>query len=207
LLLLFAFPRMLSNREETSQPLFAIPRGAVLVIALLGAISFLVEGALLDWGALLLVGERLLSQPSGGLGYMFFSIAMTFSRLIGDRIVARFGNRTILTISGVTGFGGLCLLLLSSAAPIALASFILIGLGAANIVPILFRLAGTQQAMPKGLAVAALTTAGYSGMLAGPAVIGFLSKGSGLHNAFWFLTALFVCPPLLSKYVTSEKST
>jgi hypothetical protein len=55
--------------------------------------------------------------------------------------------------------------------------------------------------------VAALTTAGYSGMLAGPAVIGFLSKGSGLHNAFWFLAALFVCPPLLSKYVTSETST
>ena len=207
LLLLFTFPRMLSNREGTSQPLFAIPRGVVLVIALLAAISFLVEGALLDWSALLLVGERLLSQARGGLGYMFFSIAMTFSRLIGDRIVARFGNRTVLTMSGVTAFGGLCLLLLSPVAPIALGSFILIGLGAANIVPILFRLAGAQQAMPKGLAVAALTTAGYSGMLAGPAVIGFLSKGSGLHNAFWFLAALFVCPPLLSKYVTSEAST
>ena len=51
LLLLFAFPRMLSNREETSQPLFAIPRGVVLVIAFLAAISFMVEGALLDWGA------------------------------------------------------------------------------------------------------------------------------------------------------------
>ena len=177
------------------------------MIALLAAISFLVEGALLDWSALLLVGERFLSQARGGLGYMFFSIAMTFSRMIGDRIVARFGNRTVLTISGVTGFGGLFLLLLSPVAPIALASFILIGLGAANIVPILFRLAGTQQAMPKGLAVAALTTAGYSGMLAGPAVIGFLSKGHGLHNAFWFLAALFVCPPLLSKYVTSETST
>jgi predicted MFS family arabinose efflux permease len=207
LLLLFTFPRMLSNREGTSQPLFAIPRGVVLVIALLAAISFLVEGALLDWSALLLVGERLLSQARGGLGYMFFSIAMTFSRLIGDRIVARFGNRTVLTMSGVTAFGGLCLLLLSPVAPITLGSFILIGLGAANIVPILFRLAGTQQAMPKGLAVAALTTAGYSGMLAGPAVIGFLSKVSGLHNAFWFLAALSVCPPLLSKYVTSEAST
>jgi MFS family permease len=132
---------MLSNREGTSQSLFAIPRGVVLVTALLAAISFLVEGALLDWSALLLVGERLLSRARGGLGYMFFSIAMTFSRLIGDRIVARFGNRTVLTISGVTAIGGLCLLLLSPVAAIALASFILIGLGAANTVPILFRLA------------------------------------------------------------------
>lgn len=205
-MVLFAVPRMLSNREELLQPLFAVPRGVVLAIALLAAISFLLEGALLDWSALLLVGEKLLSPERGGLGYMFFSIAMTFSRLIGDGFVARFGNRVVLTLSGVTTFLGFCLLLLSPVASFALGSFILIGLGAANIVPILFRVAGTQQAMPKGLAVAALTTAGYSGMLTGPAVIGFLSKGIGLHSTFWFLAALPVCTPLLSKYVTSELS-
>lgn len=206
LIVLFAFPRMLSNREEILQPLFAVPKGVVLAIALLAAISFLLEGALLDWSALLLVGERLLSPERGGLGYMFFSIAMTFSRLVGDRFVARFGNRTVLTLSGVATMVGFCLLLLSTVPSIALLCFILIGLGAANIVPILFRLAGTQQAMPKGLAVAALTTAGYSGMLSGPAVIGFLSKGIGLHNAFWLLAALPLCTPLLSRYVTSEQS-
>jgi MFS family permease len=206
LIVLFAFPRMLSNREEISQPLFAIPRGVVLVIALLAAISFLLEGALLDWSALLLVGEHLLSPERGGLGYMFFSIAMTFSRIVGDRFVTRFGNSIVLVLSGLTAFLGFCLLLLSPVASIALLSFILVGFGAANIVPILFRLAGTQQAMPKGLAVAALTTAGYSGMLAGPAVIGFLSKSIGLHNAFWLLAALPLCAPLVSKYVTSEFS-
>lgn len=204
LILFFTIPRMLSNREGTSQPLFAIPRGVVLVIALLAAISFLVEGALLDWSALLLVGERLLSPARGGSGYMLFSIAMVFSRLIGDGIVARFTDRLVLSLSGVITLLGICLLLLSPVASIVLGSFILVGLGAGNIVPILFRLAGTQQAMPKGLAVAALSTAGYSGMLAGPAVIGFLSKGSGLHNAFWFLAALLVCTPLLSKYVTAD---
>lgn len=205
-IVLFTFPRMLSNREEILQPLFAVPKGVVLAIALLAAISFLLEGALLDWSALLLVGERLLSPERGGLGYMFFSIAMTFSRLVGDRFVARFGNRIVLTLSGVATMVGFCLLLLSPVTSVALLCFILIGLGAANIVPILFRLAGTQQAMPKGLAVAALTTAGYSGMLTGPAVIGFISKGIGLHNAFWLLAALPLCTPLLSRYVTSEQS-
>ena len=204
LLIALALPRMLSNREATSQPLFAIPKGVVLVIALLAAISFLVEGALLDWSALLLVGERLLSPARGGLGYMLFSIAMTFSRFIGDRVVGRFGDRVVLTLSGLVAFLGFCFLLLSPLASFALGSFIVIGLGAANIVPILFRLAGTQHAMPKGLAVAALTTAGYGGMLLGPAVIGFLSKGIGLHSAFWFLAMLLVCIPALSKYVTTE---
>ena len=206
LMVLVAIPRMLSNREITHQPLFAIPRGIVLVIAIFAAISFLVEGALLDWGALLLVGEHLVSAAHGGLGYMLFSIAMTFSRLVGDGIVARFGNRIVLTVGGLIAFLGLCGLLLAPAAWIGLVSFVFVGLGAANIVPILFRLAGTQHEMPKGLAVAALTTAGYAGMLTGPAAIGFLSKGIGLHNAFWFLAALMACVPIFGKHVTVENS-
>jgi MFS family permease len=204
-LILLAFPRMLSNREITKQPLFAIPRGVVLVIAVFAAISFLVEGALLDWSALLLVGEHLVSVAHGGLGYMLFSIAMTLSRFAGDGIVARFGNRTVLTLGGVTALLGLCGLLLAPVAWLALVSFVFVGLGAANIVPILFRLAGTQHTMPQGLAVAALTTAGYAGLLTGPAAIGFLSKEfGGLHNAFWFLAALMACVPIFSKYVTVE---
>ena len=207
LLIAFALPRMLSNREATSLPLFAAPRGVVLILAWLAAVSFLVEGALLDWSALLLVGERLLSPARGGLGYMLFSIAMTLSRFTGDRVVDQFGNRAVLTFSGLIALFGFCILLLSSAAPVALGGFVLIGLGAANIVPILFRIAGTQQTMPKGLAIAALTTAGYGGMLAGPAVIGFLSKGVGLHHAFWFLAALLVWVPALGKYLTTKEDT
>jgi len=201
-LILVAFPRMLSNREVTKQPLFAIPRGVVLVIAIFAAISFLVEGALLDWSALLLVGEHLVSAAHGGLGYMIFSIAMTLSRFVGDGIVARFGNRIVLTLGGATALLGLCGLLLAPVAWLALVSFVPLGLGAGNIVPILFRLAGTQRTMPKGLAVAALTTAGYAGMLTGPAVIGFLSKGIGLHSAFWFLALLLACVPIFGKYLT-----
>jgi MFS family permease len=203
-LIVVALPRMLSNRERAKQPLFAIPRGVVLVIAIFAAISFLVEGALLDWSALLLVGEHLVSAAHGGMGYMLFSIAMTISRFAGDGIVARFGDHIVLTLGGVTALLGLCGILLAPVAWIGLVSFVFVGLGAANIVPILFRLAGTQHTMPKGLAVAALTTAGYAGMLTGPAVIGFLSKGIGLHSAFWFLAALLACVPIFGKYLTVE---
>ena len=205
-LIVVAIPRMLSNREHEKQPLFAIPRGIVLVIAIFAAISFLVEGALLDWSALLLVGEHLVTAAHGGLGYMIFSIAMTFSRFTGDSIVARFGNRIVMTVGGVIALLGLCGVLLAPVAWIGLLSFVFVGLGAANIVPILFRLAGTQHRMPKGLAVAALTTAGYAGMLTGPAAIGFLSKGIGLHNAFWLLAALLACVPIFCKHVTAEDS-
>ena len=131
---------------------------------------------------------------------------MTLSRFVGDGIVARFGNRIVLIFGGVIALLGLCGLLLAPVAWIGLASFVFVGLGAANIVPILFRLAAAQHTMPKGLAVAALTTAGYAGMLTGPAVIGFLSKGIGLHNAFWCLAALLACVPIFGKYLSPGRS-
>ena len=65
--------------------------------------------------------------------------------------------------------------------------FVLIGLGAANIVPILFTAAGNQRAMPASLAVAAITTIGYAGILAGPAVIGFVAHATSLNIAFAML--------------------
>jgi MFS family permease len=203
--ILFAVPRLLTSKAAGDAPFFAVPKGVVLLIALFAAISFLVEGAVLDWSALLITGSRFVSSAKGGIGYMLFSIAMTSGRLVGDRAVAILGNHALLTVSGVTALLGFCVLLLSPVPPVAVSGFLLIGLGAANIVPILFRLAGSQKVMPRGLAVAALTTAGYSGMLAGPAAIGFLSRFTGLHTAFWVL-AILLCPiPIFSALLTAPK--
>ena len=48
----------------------------------------------------------------------------------------------------------------------ALVGFALVGIGCANIVPVMFTLAGRQTAMPESLAIPAVTTLGYAGVLA-----------------------------------------
>jgi predicted MFS family arabinose efflux permease len=195
--LLLAWPRLLKARGEPT-PLVA-PRGVVLLLAGLTAVTFLTEGAILDWSALLTIGAGLVGTAKGGLGYMLFSVAMTIGRLTGDRIVARAGNVRVLAIGGGLTVAGLIVLLTVSVAPIAMAGFLLIGLGASNIVPVLFSLAGRQTAMPATLAVAALTTTGYAGILAGPAGIGLLAHAIGLHTAFWLLAALMCLVPLCAR--------
>ena len=60
----------------------------------------------------------------------------------------------------------------------------LVGLGCANIVPALYSLAGQQKDMPERLAIPAITTMGYAGILAGPAVIGFVAHSTSLATAF-----------------------
>jgi MFS family permease len=126
----------------------------------------------------------------GGIGYMLFSIAMTVARFSGDALTARIGDRPTLIWGSLIAIGGFVVLLLAPVAAVALGGFILIGLGAGNIVPVLFRRAGNQTVMPPGLAIAAITTMGYAGILLGPAVIGFVAKHVGLATAFWMLPVL-----------------
>ena len=86
---------------------------------------------------------------------------MTVGRLSGDFVTARVGDRAMLFWGGLATMGGFVLVLSAPIASLAMSGFLLIGLGASNIVPVLFRGAGAQRAMPAGLAVAAITTAGY----------------------------------------------
>ena len=103
-------------------------------------------------------------------------------RFGGDSVSTRVGDRAILFWGGLVTIGGFALVLLAPTAFLAMSGFLLIGLGASNIVPVLFRGAGKQHAMPAGLAVAAITTAGYAGNLVGPAVIGFVAKAAGFRS-------------------------
>lgn len=204
--MILAWPRLLRTAQAQHGPLVVMPRGIVLLLAALAAVTFLVEGAMLDWGALLVVGAGLVTEAQGGLGYMLFSIAMTAGRLGGDAVVARSGDRATLVLGSLLAIAGFAVLLLASHAMVAMAGFGLIGLGASNLVPILFRRAGAQDAMPVGLAVAAVTTAGYAGVLLGPAGVGLIAKAAGLPVAFVMLAALLGLVTLSAGIVTRRRT-
>lgn len=201
-----ARPRLMATAQAHDGPLFVAPRGIVLLLAALTAITFLVEGALLDWSALLITRKGLVVAAQGGLGYMLFSIAMTVGRLGGDAVTARIGDRSVMLWGGVLATAGFVVLLTAPIAAIAMLGFALIGLGASNIVPVLFRRAGSQRAMPSTLAVAAITTTGYAGNLAGPAGVGFIANKVGLPGAFWLLAALLCLVPCCARLVTASRA-
>ncbi|KAB8043921.1 MFS transporter [Janthinobacterium aquaticum] len=196
-------PTASDSQEKT--PLFVMPHGAVIFIGLLCFITFLAEGAILDWSALFLTTTRGVDPAQGGLGYAAFAIAMTIGRFTGDKVVARFGGRRVLALGGLCAAAGFFLTVVAPNAGVALAGFVLVGLGAANIVPVLFTAAGKQTAMPASLAIAAITTIGYAGILAGPAVIGFVAHGTSLNLAFGMLGASLLLVAASARLVTASR--
>jgi predicted MFS family arabinose efflux permease len=201
-----ATPRLLKAKKAEDGPIFVRPKGVVLLLAFLAAATFLTEGAMLDWSALLITGKQLVARDQGGIGYTLFAIAMTLGRLGGDRLTARIGDRATLISGGSVAVLGFVVLLTAPSQLLALAGFLLIGFGASNVVPVFFRQAGAQTAMPPALAVGAITTTGYAGILVGPAAVGFVSNALGLSASFWILAGLMALVPLTAQFVTGRRS-
>jgi predicted MFS family arabinose efflux permease len=186
-LLAMAVLHLLPYGARREGPTFAVPHGVVLFIGVLCFVAFLTEGAVLDWSAVFLTSARGMETSYAGLGYAAFALTMTIGRLTGDRIVQRFGGANVIV------FGGLCAALgftLAALAPFwqpALLGYALVGVGCSNVVPVLFTSVGRQTVMPEHVAVPAITTLGYAGILAGPAVIGFVAHAASLPTAFLML--------------------
>ena len=85
----------LITKSDAPEP-FRPSSGIVKWLALLAGIAFLIEGAIMDWGALLMIERAVFSMEQAALGYIAFSITMVIGRLSGDYVVPRIGRRAIL---------------------------------------------------------------------------------------------------------------
>jgi predicted MFS family arabinose efflux permease len=206
LAVLIANPGLLSYGNPTEGPAFAIPHGVVLFLGVLCFIVFLVEGSMMDWSAVLTTEQRGTGPAQAGFAFASFSMAMTLGRLIGDRVVARMGRRSVVTIGALLAAAGIALATSVSIRAVALLGYALVGLGCSNIVPVLFSAVGRQKTMPQAVAVPAITTLGYAGILTGPAGIGFIAQHSSLTVAFLFVATLMVAVAASSGFLRTLDS-
>lgn len=186
----YFFPETRCGKEKT--PLLTIPRGIIFWFGLICFFLYMIEGVLMDWSALFLHKIRHIPLSRAGLGYALFAATMTFGRLIGDRLGERFGSKSLL-------FYGVCLsivcFLAVSFIPNAYASFsafFCLGLFASTTVPMLFSLTTKNTVGSLSASIASVSTLGYLGLLAGPAIMGFIAHNLGLSFVF-IAMSVFLC--------------
>ena len=201
LLLMLIRRHVLPYGNPAEGPPFALPRGEVLFLGMLCMTVFLVEGSMMDWSAVMLTENHGMPVAQAGYGFAAFSLTMTFGRLTGDRIVARVGRRSVVTVGGLLAMGGILLATLVPLWQAALLGYAMVGLGCSNIVPVLFTAVGRQTSMPQSVAVPAMSTLGYAGVLAGPAAIGFIAHHSSLPMAFLLVAALMLFVAISGRFL------
>lgn len=168
-------------------PAFVRPPRSLLVLGGLCLLVMMIEGGIADWSGVYLTTVVFASPASAALGYASFAVAMLIGRFFGDSFVRRFGERMTLFAGAISAVLGFVLALGSATFVISLIGFALVGLGASNIVPLLFSSASRLKDVPSGSAIAMTAAIGYTGFLIGPLAIGFLSDQAGLRIALILL--------------------
>jgi MFS family permease len=162
---------------------------------MLGFLCFAIEGAVTDWSALFLSTEKAATPTMAAAGFALFSLAMAFFRLVGDPLVARLGNQLILVGGGLLMAAGIAIALLAPWPLLGAIGFALVGLGAANVVPVVFSAAGRTPGVPPAIGVAAVVTLSYTGYLVAPPILGAVAHALGLSAA---LTLVLVMALLIA---------
>jgi fucose permease len=157
-----------------------LPRGVFKWLGLLAALGLLAEGAMYDWSVLYLQQDVRADAATAALGYASFSAAMAAARFGGDAVRARVAPVRLLQVSGVLAAIGMAVALLVQQPTVALVGFALVGLGLANVVPVLFSAAARVPGVSPAHGIAAVSSLGYLGMMAGPPVIGALAQARSL---------------------------
>ena len=159
------------------------------------------DGVVLDWGALFMTTTKSISADTAGLSFAIFSVAISIGRLFGDRLVEWLGIRKVMTSSGIIAAIGFVIVMEAPSAWIAFAGFVVVGLGAANLIPLLFTIASRQKKMPVPQAISSVTTLGYLGLLVGPAMMGFIAHATSLYVVFGIVAALMIFVSVTSRWL------
>ncbi|RZF24795.1 MFS transporter [Paraburkholderia sp. UYCP14C] len=188
--------RAIGPRAAVASSGFAWPDSGVMKLALLAFMCMLVEGAVADWSAVYLRSTLNQEASVAAIGYSAFALSMAACRIAGDASVRRFGSSKVVALGGLIAFAGLALVLSLPTVLTACVGFAMVGIGLANIVPVIFSAAGRSSATP-AIGVSMAATFGYAGFLVGPPLIGFGAGVLGLRAALGVLVMATLIVSLL----------
>jgi MFS family permease len=194
------------DQRRAAGPSFALPPRALLLLGFIAFGVLFCEGAIADWGAVYL-RESLHSSPgTAATGYAVFALLMAAGRLTGDELTLRLGPAWVVRGGGALVALGIGMAVLSSAPAIAIAGFGLIGAGLACSFPLILSAAARTPEIAPSTAIAAMATAGYTGFLVGPPLIGSLAEVVTLRGALGLLVVVGVLVAVFGGAVERKRS-
>jgi MFS family permease len=177
-----------------------IPRAA-WVLGVMALAFGLSEGTAVDWSAIHVTDVARVEPTTGALGLIAVNGFMVVIRLLGDRLVTRFGRRAVVRFGGLCAALGYLAVTLVSTLPLLVAGWCLVGFGVGMIAPQVYAVAGH---LGGGRVLAVVVTFGYAAFLMGPAVVGFLVRHLGIQHTMAVPAVL--CAGIIALAATMPKA-
>ena len=158
--------------------------GYVLFLGAMAGAAAIAEGTGVDWSALHHAKILETSNAQASIALVVFTGSMGVTRLFIDKVVAAKGRIFVIRYGSLVSAAGTSVVVFSTSSPVALIGWLIAGVGIAGVVPQLFAYSaeiGEQSHTGRNLAKVVGIT--YAGVLAGPALIGFLTEVVPLNIA------------------------
>ena len=184
--------------ESGSRPGISPQLMLLSAIALLSSVN---EGGAVQWSAQYAAVTVGGGAGLGALTFSCFSVAMTTSRFLGDRLVERLGRGLFIRVSALTAAAGMALALGVGTSWAAFVGYLLVGAGSGCLVPTVIGLAGNQPGIPTGRGVAIVSFGQWPAFLIGPPLIGGLAGLVGLRSALGVTVLAALIVAVLSRWL------
>ena len=176
---------------------FELPTAALLLLCLVPIGALLIEGAMMEWSALLMREWKDASPFVTALTFAVFALSMAGVRLIGDMLAERFGPRAVIQRSGLAMGAGIIAFGLAPGLWMSILAAALVGIGCGNIYPLAMSIVGQIPGSRPERNVATLALVAFTAFLVGPPLIGTLAHAIGLPAALAILAPSGLVPLLL----------
>jgi len=186
------------DKTASTGPIFVMPDSSLIKLGVIAFCSMICEGAMFDWSTIYFRDIIHPDKALIGAGYACFMGAMASGRFVADWFAHRFGLKRILQVSGsLTAIGLLTAVAFPYLLP-AMAGFLLVGIGVSSVVPMVYSAAGKSKTMAPGVALAAVSTIGFTGFLVAPSIIGFIAGLATLRASFILIACMGISVVVVS---------
>lgn len=193
-----------ADSHAGEMPLIAFPTMGLAALCLIGAAPLLVEGAGIDWSAIYMRDVFAVEPFIGGMSVTLFTLFMAVARLTMDPVVDRFGPRAVASGLLLIAALGLMIVAMAPHPYVALAGFVLMGIGCSSVYPLAVSAAAQRTDRPASVNVAALGQLTFVVFFVGPPLLGFIAEHLGIRFSYWACVPLLVAALLATKALSAR---
>jgi fucose permease len=153
---------------------------ALWMLGAIALVALIAEGAMYDWATVYMRDVVGAGPALASAAYAAFCCGMAAARFAGDAVRARFGAPQLVFASASLACAGMVGALLLPYPAAALTGFALMGLGLANMMPVLFAAAMRVKGIHAAEGLAHVAGLAYFGLLFGPVAIGMVAQAANL---------------------------
>jgi MFS family permease len=203
---------LLPGRDDAELPSGGLPRlglvrmaRVVVALGVIASMAQIMEEVTATWGAVYLRDDLGAAAGVAGLGFIALQATQTVGRLLGDRVVERYGDRAVARAGATLAGSAMALALAFPATATTILAFGLVGAGIGTLIPAALRAADGLPGLPRGVGLSLVGTVLRLAILASPAVVGLTADALSLRAALLAIPAAAVVVLALSAILPSRR--